>query len=89
MKMNDEIIDEQDGYCIWQTQATLADGRRHAIVHPKDAGVMTHGVFLRHDDNTFEWVTIHKSFEDASRTAEGYTGELTCFVVPLESGKFP
>lgn len=89
MKMNDEIIDTEGGYCIWQTQTKLSDGRRYAITHPVSEGVMTHGVFLDHGDGFIEWFSIHPSFESAVRTADGYSGDLHCFVLPVESGKFP
>jgi hypothetical protein len=87
--MNDQIIDTQDGDCIWQTVGKLADGRQHACVRPVSEGVMTHGVFLMHEDGDIEWFSIHPSLDSAVPTLLGYTGDLTAFSAPLESGKFP
>lgn len=78
--MTNDIIDTQDGYCIWQTLVRF-NGSVRAIVHPVSEGAMNYGVIT----NAGKFLGLHKDYETALRHAAQHKA----VALPLVSGKFP
>lgn len=76
-----EIIDTQDGMCIWQTERPLSDGRVHAFIRPVNQGVK-------------RWAVIGgvagAMLFDSRRMVDIMTkGRPDLTIVRVVSGKFP
>lgn len=78
--MTNDIIDTQDGYCIWQTFIRF-NGSIRAIVHPVSEGVMNYGVIAI----SGKFLGLYKDYETALANASQHKA----VVLPVTSGKFP
>jgi hypothetical protein len=78
--MTNDIIDTQDGYCIWQTFVRF-NGCVRAILHPVSEGVMNYGVIAINGN----FLGLYKGYEEALANAAKHKA----VVLPVTSGKFP
>ena len=82
--MTNDIIDTQDGYCIWQTTHPV-NGRVQAFIRPVTDGIKNWAVYRKEEDGTFKSFGLYDSVKVALFNAKVHDAE----IVRLVSGKFP
>lgn len=83
--MNEDIIDTQDGYCIWQL-VTPFKGRIFAFLRPVSEGVKNYIIVSPQGDNQINSHGLYEDYEMAINIAREHKDAL---VLPVTSGKFP
>jgi hypothetical protein len=79
-----EIIDTQDGNCIWQTLVPI-NGRVRAFIRPAKDGIKNWVVLRKEEDGSLKSFGLFESEKVALINADMFKGT----VLPVTSGKFP
>ena len=79
-----EIIDTQDGYCIWQTKIPV-NGQIRAFLRPVADGIKNWVVIGIDVDGNLKSFGLYHSEKVADMNAKAFNGT----VLPVVSGKFP
>lgn len=82
--MDNEIIDTQDGNCIWQTRIPV-NGRIRAFIRPVSAGIKNWLVIGCEADGSLKSFGLYY----AKSTAVAIAKQRNATIVPVVSGKFP